>query len=147
MHISHESPAQTEQRLRRVIATAEVVFLPGDYVFTEFPLAQFPAHLADHALAFVRDDTVWCALLPANSDEAELFTVFRFHFPPQLDNSGFVGWLASRLKNRLGTGVLVVCGQNSAHGGIFDYWGVPAALRLEVEQEVIRLRRAPRPAA
>lgn len=143
MHISRETPAQTEQRLRRVVATAEMVFLPGDYAFTEFPLAQFPAHLAGRALAFVRDDTVWSALHPAEGGAAELFAVFRFHFPPQLDNSGFVGWLASHLKNRLGTGVLVVCGQNSAHGGIFDYWGVPAELRLEAEQEVARLRHAP----
>lgn len=143
MHISRESPAQTEQRLRRVIATAEMVFLPGDYAFTEFPLTQFPTHLAGRALAFVRDDTAWSALHPAGGGEAELLSVFRFHFPPQLDNSGFIGWLASHLKNRLGTGVLVVCGQNSAHGGIFDYWGVPAALRLKVEEEVTRLRHAP----
>ncbi|MBI2518132.1 MAG: hypothetical protein HYV95_14600 [Opitutae bacterium] len=142
MHISRESPAQTERRLRRVIAAAEVVFLPGDYAFTEFPAAQFPAHLADRALALVRDDTVWCALHPATGGEAERFAVFRFHFPAQMDNSGFVGWLASHLKNRLGTGVMVVCGQNSAHGGIFDYWGVPVALRIEVEREIALLRGA-----
>ena len=44
-----------------------------------------------------------------------------FHFPAGVDNSGFVGWLASHLKVVLGTGVLVVCGFNSQRGGVFDY--------------------------
>jgi hypothetical protein len=29
----------------------------------------------------------------------------------KVDNSGFVGWLASHLKAAIGTGVLVVCGK------------------------------------
>ncbi|MGI5346709.1 DUF6196 family protein [Streptomyces sp. CA-250714] len=45
-----------------------------------------------------------------------------FHFPAAADNSGFVGWLASELKDQLGTGVAVLCGYNSAQGGIYDYW-------------------------
>ncbi len=43
-------------------------------------------------------------------------------------NSGFVGWLACWLKRELGTGVVVVCGQNSRRGGVYDYWGCPAHL-------------------
>jgi hypothetical protein len=28
---------------------------------------------------------------------------------------------ASHLKNKFGTGVFVICGQDSGHGGIYDY--------------------------
>jgi len=53
-----------------------------------------------------------------------------------LDNSGFVGWLATHMKRSLGTGVFVVCGQNSARGGIFDYWGCPYAIRDSFFREI-----------
>ena len=66
---------------------------------------------------------------------------FSFHFRSGLDNSGFVGWLATRLKARLGTGVFVVCGQNSARGGIFDYWGFPTDLRHDAIMLLAELRR------
>jgi len=66
--------------------------------------------------------------------------IFGFHFTPGLDNSGFVGWLAAHLKARLGTGVLVVCGQNSQRGGIFDYWGAPLSVSAKVIAEIRRLR-------
>jgi hypothetical protein len=59
---------------------------------------------------------------------------------PDLDNSGFVGWLASHLKTAVGTGVFVVCGQNTRRGGIFDYWGVPVEAADAVLAEVRRLR-------
>jgi hypothetical protein len=39
-----------------------------------------------------------------------------------------------------GTGVLVVCGQNSGRGGIFDYWGVPFAVGPSVVSEVGHMR-------
>jgi len=62
--------------------------------------------------------------------------VWRFHFPAGLDNSGFVGWLASHLKRQFGTGVVVICGQNSARGGIFDYWACPFAIADPVLAEI-----------
>ena len=40
---------------------------------------------------------------------------------------------------RLGTGVFVVCGQNAARGGIFDYWGCPATIRENVLTEIKNL--------
>lgn len=43
------------------------------------------------------------------------------------------------LKTQFGTGVFVVCGQNSADGGIFDYWGCPWSLRDEVINAVQQL--------
>ncbi len=64
------------------------------------------------------------------------FAIWRFHFPQGADNSGFVGWLATHLKTRIGTGVFVICGQNSNDGGIFDYWGCPWELRDSVLSEV-----------
>lgn len=140
MHVSLETPDQTDQRLTRVIAAAELRVYPGLYGYREFPLATFPAALAAHALAFVRDEQVWSVLGPATPDVLEPLRVFCFHFPLELDNSGFVGWLATHLKTKLGTGVVVVCGYQRERGGVFDYWGVPAAVAEEVWAEVYRLR-------
>jgi hypothetical protein len=115
------------------------MILDESYAFEEFPLAEFSAKANPEALALVRDDQVWSQLVKSNDANAELFAIWRFHFPADADNSGFVGWLAMHLKELFGTGVFVVCGQNSADGGIFDYWGCPWELRESVFREVQRL--------
>ncbi|MFN8736168.1 MAG: DUF6196 family protein [Betaproteobacteria bacterium] len=140
MYISNETQHQTESRLRAVISAAELQVLPGEYAFVERPLSSFPIELVDQALALVRDKEVWSALVPSSHPGDERFVIFSFHFAPGQDNSGFVGWLASSLKRTLGTGVFVVCGQNSGRGGIFDHWGAPAALRAKVLSAVSQLR-------
>lgn len=140
MYISQETPEQSHARLLRVIAASELVVFDGPYAFEEFPIDQFSYHADLSALAFVRDDAVWSQLVPATTSSAECFTIFRFHFAEGMDNSGFVGWLASSLKTTLGTGVFVTCGQNCKRGGIFDYWGCPVQLGEQVIQEITRLR-------
>ena len=141
MDVSHETPAQTRRRLLTVIACADLRVLDGTYAFEEFPVTDFPRRADSTARALVRDDETWSQLVPCADATRELFVLFSFHFPTGLDNSGFVGWLASDLKARLGTGVFVVCGQNSARGGIFDYWGCPARVVEKVIAEIERLRR------
>jgi hypothetical protein len=86
--------------------------------------------LTSETLAVVRDSESWCRLVPSSREhqEAEQFGVFSFRFPAGLDNSGFVGWLATHLKTELGTGVFVICGSNRIRGGIYDYWGCPIDL-------------------
>lgn len=143
MYISHETPEQTEARLRQVLAMATVDWLEGAFAFHEYPAHAFPAQEAAAALAFVRDAEVWSVLAPADAAAPERFALFAVHFAHDLDNSGFVGWLASRLKASLGTGVFVVCGQNSRRGGIFDYWGVPFGLQGEVAALLEELRSGP----
>lgn len=145
MYISRETPEQAQLRLRQVMSESKLRVFSGLYAFEEFPLAHFPIELAADALAFVRDEDVWSALVPARSAKQERLVIFSFHFPPGLDNSGFVGWLASRLKEAIGTGVMVVCGQNSERGGIFDYWGVPELVAADVLAEIQHLlgRAAP----
>ena len=86
-------------------------------------------------------------LAPADASAAEPLRVFSFHFEPDLDNSGFVGWLATHLKEALGTGVVAVCGHNAARGGVFDYWAVPAAVADAALAEVHRLRAVGRASA
>jgi len=140
MYISQETPDQTHARLTRVLAEAQLVVYERPYAFVESACSHFPAELVPAALAFVRDEEVWSALVPSAEPEHEKFVVFGFHFTPGLDNSGFVGWLASHLKSRVGTGVMVVCGQNSGRGGIFDYWGAPLAVASQVIDEIHRLR-------
>ena len=140
MHVSHETPSQTSSRLRRVIADAEFVVYDRPYTFVEMDVSDFPKELLAAALAFVRDENVWSALVPSVKPEHEEFVVFSFHFTANLDNSGFVGWLASHLKASIGTGVLVVCGQNSQRGGIFDYWGAPTSVASQVIAEIRNLR-------
>ena len=133
MYISHETAEQTTQRLLRVIAQAELKIHEDVYVFEEFPLNELQQHLKPEALALVRDDQVWSQLVRAQNSAGEQFKIFSFHFAVNLDNSGFVGWLATHLKQKFGTGLFVVCGQNSKRGGIFDYWGCP----LEVAENVV----------
>jgi hypothetical protein len=127
--ISHETASATEQRLRHVIRAAELKVYDRPYVFAEFPLHRFPFAVDPQAIALIRDDEAWSQLIPHGHGSGDQFAIFRFHFQPALDNSGFVGWLATHLKRKLGTGVFVVCGHNTARGGIFDYWGCPLSLR------------------
>lgn len=136
MYISRESPAETDARLRKVIARTRVKIYDEPYAFIESPLSAFPVAIDSRALALVRDDRVWSQLVPSEDAALERFMIFRCHFPAGADNSGFVGWLASHFKARLGSGVFVVCGQNHADGGIFDYWGVPLSLAQEARQEL-----------
>lgn len=130
-------------RLRTVIASARLAWLDGVYAFEEHPVERLPAAEAADALALVRDHEVWSVLKRASGGAAEQFSLFSVHFVPGLDNSGFVGWLASRFKRDLGTGVFVICGQNSRDGGIFDYWGVPVAQRAQAEQLLMKVRSEP----
>ncbi|GAA1259824.1 hypothetical protein GCM10009665_57330 [Kitasatospora nipponensis] len=125
--ISHETPQETHARLRRVLAKAELRVLPGTWAYHEHPAGPLPQASGD-VLALVRDQESWSVLEPAHGEEEEVFGVFAFHFPEADDNSGFVGWLASTLKDELGTGVAVLCGYNSKQGGVYDYWLVPAHL-------------------
>jgi hypothetical protein len=141
VYVSTESAEVTSRRLLRVIAQAQFHILDGAFSFREYPRAQFPAALTERAVAMVADAEVWSALVPAESSGGERLAVFSFHFPAGVDNSGFVGWLASHLKQRLGTGVVVICGSNSGRGGIFDYWCVPIELRDALLEEVRGLRK------
>ena len=140
MYVSQETPAQTDARLREVIALSELVVYDESYAFVEEDrtVGQAPA-IHSQALALVADEHVWSQLVPSDDEGAERFGLFSFHFPDGVDNSGFVGWLATLLKRELGTGVFVVCGQNSSRGGIFDYWGCPWAERERVVDVVREL--------
>lgn len=136
MDISHETPQQTHKRLLRVIAAARLEVFDLAYAFDEFPLAEFPQKISSEAIAIVRDSQLWSQLIPATHSTQEQFAIFCFHFQSGLDNSGFVGWLASHLKQKLGTGVFVICGQNSQDGGIFDYWGCPLSIKAQAIREI-----------
>ncbi|MCQ8240036.1 DUF6196 family protein [Rhizosaccharibacter radicis] len=137
--ISVEADHEIEARLLRVIGLATLTAYPVPYMFQEFPLDAFPGAVSPEALALVRDDQLWSQLVPADG-RGEAFTLFRFHFPDGVDNSGFVGWLASILKRRFGSGVFVSCGHNAGRGGIYDYWGVPVAIGPDVLRAVRALR-------
>lgn len=139
MYISIETQKQTEKRLKKVIQTSDLKIYDKDYYFKEIPIDKF--HFEEQALAIVKDEEVWSFLIPSTSLKTENFKVFSFHFNDGLDNSGFVGWLASKIKKELGTGVFVVCGQNTNRGGIFDYWGCPVSIANEVIELVQQLRQ------
>ena len=137
VQISHETQEQIDIRLKKVISESDFKTYDETYTFEEFPLDQLESNVSPNAIALVRDSELWSQLVPSNDSKLELFTVFSFHFDNCSDNSGFVGWLASRLKQELGTGVFVTCGQNSKRGGIFDYWGCP----VELGEQAIELIR------
>jgi hypothetical protein len=136
VNISRETAEQTEARLRCVIQSSRLDVFDGAWAFEEFPLADFVRRANSNALALVRDKSVWSQLVPSTDETAERFGVFCFHFPKGADNSGFVGWLATHLKQKFGTGVFVTCGQNSKDGGIFDYWGAPLELSGKIFGEI-----------
>ena len=139
VQISRETPEQTEQRLLKVLAQSHFQIYEGSYAFEEFPLADFTVKANQDALAIIRDNEGWSQLVYSVDSSKELFKIFSFHFDGCSDNSGFVGWLASHLKAKLGTGVFVTCGQNLNRGGIFDYWGCPIELAKEVIKEIQEL--------
>ena len=143
MYVSKETPAETTQRLQRVLAASKWQIHAGSHEFLEFPLGNaIPEATQQSSLAMVRDDEVWSVLTQAtdHAPDAELFALCSFHFPANVDNSGFVGWLASSIKQQTGAGVFVVCGQNSQQGGIFDYWGMPIGMQTEVIAAIKQLR-------
>lgn len=137
--ISKEAPKQTHDRLLKVVAQATIKVLDNSYAWREIPLESFPSEFSSESLAFVRDEEVWSQLVPSDDPDEELFKIFCFHFPSDVDNSGFVGWLATHLKRQFGTGVFVTCGQNLARGGIFDYLGCPLSLADVVNLELLKL--------
>jgi hypothetical protein len=126
MYISTETQEQTQNRLKKVIETSDFQIHAGEYYFKEVPINEF--QFEENALAIVRDEEVWSLLIPSDNSETENFKIFSFHFKDRLDNSGFVGWLAGKIKKELGAGVFVICGQNSNRGGIFDYCGCPISI-------------------
>ncbi len=140
MHIQTETPAQTDSRLRRVLRDAELHALPDQWHFTEFAHAVFATSLHPNALALIRDGDRWSQLIPADASAAEPLTLWSIHFQAGIDNSGFVGWLATLIKQHTGSGVAVICGQNTERGGIFDYWCAPSLAALAIHALFKELR-------
>jgi hypothetical protein len=116
---------------------AVVSWLPGTWRFVEADQAPMSAD----SLAVVQVDGRRSALMPAGSagPGLERFTVFRVTFPADADNSGFVGWLGSTIREATGSGVAVVCGHDRRYGGVFDYWAVPDAVAEEVRHLLARV--------
>lgn len=134
MYISKETDEQIQLRLLRVLALAEIKIYEEEYAFEEFAKEEFALKAKSEALAFVRDEEVWSQIVPSKGLTKQRYKIFKFYFKEILDNSGFIGWLATHLKCKIGTGVFVICGQNSNYGGIYDYWGCP----IEVAESVIK---------
>lgn len=134
--ISQERAVESERRLRAVLHAAKVEHLEGAWSFR-----RFNGGLPAGALATVKDADGWCALVPAPSrDAGEQFGLTMTTFDPGIENSGFVGWLATTIKRRLGSGVFVVCGDNPNRGGIFDYLGYPLEVADVVRELIDELR-------
>ena|SRR5918996_3718127 len=131
--ISEERAVVTERRLRAVLRKTRVRHLPELWSFI-----RYEGSVPDDAIALVRDEDGWCALVPIEGREN--FCLTSMVFPEGLDNSGFVGWMASTIKRELGSGVFVICGDNPQRGGIFDYCGYPAEVAERVRSLIGDLR-------
>lgn len=136
VHVSQETPEETDARLRHVLATASLELDERSWWYEELALVEFQRRVRDDAVAIVRDADRWSQLIPVGPADAppERFRLWTFHFPVDLDNSGFVGWLATHIKRATGSGVFVVCGQNS--GRIYDHWGCPESVADRVLETV-----------
>jgi hypothetical protein len=142
VHVSVEVPAHSEARLRAVMRRSTVSWLPGTWVFRDGPEAA-TADTLTTAIAKVADEGRVSALVPGVSDTEEVFTVFRVVLPAGVDDSGFVGWLASTIKAATGSGLFVVCGYDEQRGGIYDYYGVPQGVAGQVRHVVAALSSEP----
>lgn len=140
MKARSESEEDRHLRLLKVIGSAEFAEYPSVFKYVEMPLEDFPAHVNSWAVAVVRDTDRWSQLVPVEpgkTSDATPYKLFSFHFDHNgPENSGFVGWLASHLRRKVGTGVIVVCGHNKDRGGVFDYWGCPVPHADQALQEV-----------
>jgi hypothetical protein len=115
-----------------------VDWLEGTWSFMEGAAAA----AASGAIADVRDGPRVSSLVPSSSGE-EVFAVFRVVLPKGLDDSGFVGWLASTIKAATGSGLFVICGYDRQRGGIYDYYGVPVGAASSVKVVLDSLVREP----
>lgn len=142
MDITSETPQQTEHRLRRVLAASRLESRSGAWWYEEFGAPEFAARARPEALALVQNGRGWSQLVPVPDGALapEPLAVWSFEFPPGLPNSGFVGWLASRIKERTGAGVVVVCGYDAARGGVYDHWGCPFPAAADVLAFIDSLR-------
>ncbi len=133
MHVTKESPEQTERRLRGVIAHAKLEVHAGAYWFEEFPLRDFPSRVREGALAVVRGDRCWSQLVAVRNGDQPLdrYRVWTFRFEDASDNSGFIGWLAGRIKRSTGSGCFVVCGheRKPSEGGSSTTGAAPRPFR------------------
>jgi len=136
---NRETPEQIQKRLLEVLSQAQIKMYEEEYAFEEFTQEEFAIKIKTDALALIRDENTWCQLVSSNNPGKKQFKVIRFYFNNNLDNSGFIGWLATHLKLKLGTGVFVIRGQNSEHGGIYDFWGFPVDVVDSVIEEIIKL--------
>ena len=138
MYISAETPEETDHRLRRIAALMEVELLDGVWWYQELTPDEYPRRVRPDAIALIRGPNGWSQLVPVTGGDnaPERFRLWCCHFPAATDNSGFIGWLASRIKHRTGSGVFVVCGSSAADGGIYDYWGCPEAIAGPVLEEL-----------
>lgn len=142
MDVTAETPAQANERNRRVLQTAKLTWLSGRFVFAPCsPNRADQAALDDDTLAVIRDGSRLSSLRRRRlEDEGGTIRVFSVHFPPKATNSGFVGWLATEIKNETGSGVGVVCGFDSQVGDLFDYWCVPDEVAGRVLEVIDGLR-------
>jgi hypothetical protein len=103
----HETPEGTHRRLLPIMAQSRFAVRPGMEAFQ--PLDGVPAA---EALACARDADRWHQLVPVRYEGAVGgFTIFRVHFDPALDATGFVGWLHSHLARTTGIRHIVICGR------------------------------------
>src|SRR5919106_2547563 len=138
--ISHERSVQSERRLLGVTRSADIQHLDGAW-----SPRRVGADTPPDALATIRDSDGWCALVPATPGDPETFGLTLTRFPPAVDNSGFLGWLATTIKCQLGSGVFVVCGDNPDRGGIFDYLGYPIEIAAAVRALIDDIRSSQPP--
>jgi hypothetical protein len=140
-----ETTGQVHHRLCGVIAASRFDVLAQPHAWQ--PLGA-SSQLPSDALAAVRDGASWYALTPATHDAAGAYRVVAFHFAEGSNASGFVAWLAGRMKQQADTGAMVVCGFDARATaalwqtslGLFDYWGCPWSKGDDVIALIERLR-------
>ena len=140
-----ETNEQLNSRLLSHIGASKFSVLDADYGWVPLLSGQAPDLLS---IACVRDDDVWNQLIPVESNHnGPKLCVISLHFPAHISGAGFIGWLATRIKFDLGTGVVVIGGKDKNSSkeldrgsfGVFDYWCCAAENRARFTELIKKL--------
>jgi len=139
INISDETAIATKIRLARLMPSVVVRRLPARFAFSE---DAEPVNWAAGDLAVIRGEDGRSVVRPAADDAPADNTLdaFEIRFSTPSDNSGFIGYLASRLKEMTGAGSVVLCG--AEQGRIFDYYLVPTPVAALAGRYLDHLTRA-----
>jgi hypothetical protein len=101
-----ETNSKLIERLYYVLKQSEFVEFDELYYFKQF---EETPNLENNALSYIRNGNYWTGLIEAEDDRTENYKIFCFKVNTTSNNSGFLGWMATEIKKKLGISIIVFC--------------------------------------